>query len=157
MKKLSLILLLISLSLVPGILHSQKKFMLDADYSIFRYNDSKSVLEIYFAFYQNSFRYVYENNYFNANAVLGIKLTDEDTKTDLINKDFALGLKTTDTSSSKLKNKEISQVTFFVEAGKNYSLTLVGSDNKISSRSDTVSYKFFVPFSSCIKTDNYFL
>ncbi|MDD5363072.1 MAG: GWxTD domain-containing protein [Ignavibacteria bacterium] len=145
MKKLILIIFLISIYLVPGVLHSQKIIMLDADYSIFRYNDSKSVLEIYFAFYHNKFKYKYENNYFNAKAVLGVKLTDEDGKIDILNKEFIMGLKTTDTTSSKLKDKEISQLTFFIEAGKNYSLSLIGSDDKSPLRTDTAYFKFFVP------------
>lgn len=145
MKRVKNIIILLLILSAPSFAAAQGKFMLDADYALFRYSDTKSVLEVYFNFYQNSFKYAYENNYYVAHAVLGFKLTDEDSKTDIVDKDFVLNLSTTDTTSSKLKNKEISQITLFIEAGKNYSLILVGSDNKSASRSDTVKFNFSVP------------
>ncbi|MGV8017781.1 MAG: GWxTD domain-containing protein [Ignavibacteria bacterium] len=145
MKRLILKIILLSLVVSQSVSFAQSKFMFDADYSLFRYTDSKSVLEVYFDFYQNSFKYVYENNYFVAHAVLGFQLTDADTKTDIINKEFRLNLSTTDTTSTKLKTKEISQVTFFIEANKNYSLVLIGSDDNSPVRRDTLKFSFSVP------------
>ncbi|MCE1165068.1 MAG: GWxTD domain-containing protein [Bacteroidetes bacterium] len=146
MKRIIFKIILLILLVSPSFTSAQSsKFLMDADYSIFRYSDTKSVLEVYFDFYQGSFRYVYENNYFVAHAVIGFKLTDDETKTDVVNKDFLLDIPTTDTSSSKLKSKEISQITLFVDAGKNYTLMLLGSDNKSPERRDSATFSFYVP------------
>ena len=62
MKRLILKIILLLLLASQSVSFAQSKFMFDADYSLFRYTDTKSVLEVYFDFYQNSFKYVYENN-----------------------------------------------------------------------------------------------
>jgi len=126
-------------------IYGQKKFMFDADYGIFKYKDTKSYLEIYFSFYHNTFKYNFSDNIFNANAYLQVQLKNSDDNLVLLDKEFGMKIKTSDTTYSKLKNKEISQIVLFVENNKNYTLNLIGSDNEDIKRTDTVTFNFFVP------------
>ncbi len=129
----------------PAILFSQTIFRFDADFAFYKQNKTKSALEIYFSFYHNSLKYIYDGNSFIGNAYLHINIIDDENNKIILDEDFLVKIKTADTAFSKLKNKEISQVTLFLENSKNYTLNLIGSDNKLSSRSDTISYKFSLP------------
>jgi len=150
MKKLILVLIVL---LLPVILFSQSKFRFDADYAFYKQNKSKSAVEIYFSFYHNSLKYTFDGKSYIGNAYLHVNIKDEDNNKVVLNDTILAQVKVQDTAFSKLKNKEIWQFTLFLESSKNYILNLVGSDNKQTSKSDTITYKFYLPVYSSDKVE----
>jgi len=124
--------------------NAQTKFYFDADYSLFRQDNSKALLEIYFAFYHKGFKYNFENGKYNASALLNVKIDYLETNSEVINKDFALPISLLDTNATQFKLKELSQVNFILENEGKYLLTLTGGDAVVNDNRDTLKFEINV-------------
>ena len=145
MKKLFLIILLTASVLYTDV-RSESKFYLDADYSIFRRDSSSSLLEVYFAFYHNNFRYEYKGGKFNASAILNVRLENLDTKSEVVNSDYSLPIALLDTNATQFKMKEISQLNYILTQEGKYQMILIGGDAAVPTSRDTLRFEFDVKF-----------
>lgn len=138
MKKLFLLLLLVFFF---SSLYAQEKFMVFADYALFKFADNKSTIELYFAFNQRDLKYNFENGEFKGQANLEISIFDKSKDKIVFSDVFGLLSKANDTAKAKLTNKIIGQQNFTLPVSS-YSIKLVGSDFNNRAKSDTIVFNF---------------
>ncbi len=109
-------------------LFSQQKLFFAADYGVFRYDNTKSLLEIYLSVNQKGLKYSKEGNKFIANVMFAIKITDKKSGTLFTENEFLLPLSVSDTSQNILSKKEISQLRFLVDKEGTYTINVSAFD-----------------------------
>ncbi|MBN1633919.1 MAG: GWxTD domain-containing protein [Ignavibacteria bacterium] len=125
---------------------AQEKFFFDADYTLFRYDNSKALLEVYLAFYHNSIIYKYEKNSYSGNVKIELSITRNPSENKLIENVYKLPVTVTDTAFSVLKQKELSQLpAFIIDEPGNYTLFIRASDEMNPARGDKWEFTFDVP------------
>lgn len=134
------------LMLNPFNAFSQEKFFFDADYSLFRYDNEKALLEVYLAFYHNSIKYKFENSNYTGNVMIELSVTQTSSGNKLIDNVYKLPFTVADTTATVLKQKEISQLPAFVlDVPGNYKLFIRASDEMNPARGDKWEFTFDVP------------
>lgn len=116
------------LSLFYNSSFSQSKLFFAADYGVFRYDDTKSILEIYLSVNQKGLRYSKEGSQFVANVIFLINITDKKDGSLFTENEFLLPLKVNDTSKSIISKKEISQLRFIIEKEGIYKIKVSAYD-----------------------------
>jgi len=147
MRKINFIPVCLSLLiLLTSALSAQEKFFFDADYTVFRYDNSKSLLEVYLAFYQNSIKYKFENGKFSGNVVIELILTAASSGDKIIENNYKLPISVDDTAFALLKQKEISQLpAFIIEKPGDYTLFIRATDEMNPARGDKWEFNFNIP------------
>jgi GWxTD domain-containing protein len=112
-------------------------FYFDADFSVFRGSQTKSIVEVYFSFSQNSLMHIKSGNDFIGVANTQIIIKDKLTSSEIFNEIFGLQSLVKDTSSKKLLSKLIGQQNLSIPIG-NYEITFIGYDQNKQERKDTI-------------------
>jgi len=152
MKYIRFILLLSLIACFTSSLRSADKFIMDSDLSVFKYSDSKSVVEIYFSFTQRCLIYQYSGNEFIATVNTQVIIIDADAGKELFNQTFGMNSQVSDTSRAKLLSKLIGQQNFTLSSGS-YKIILIGYDKNNVSSSDSSDYELIIPQYEPEKTD----
>lgn len=127
-------------------LPAQEKFFFDADYTVFRYDNSKSLLEVYLAVYHNSIGFKYANNRYSGNVIIELSLTESSSGNKIIENTYKLPVTVSDTAAGKLKQKEISQLpAFLIEKSGDYILFIRAYDEMNPVRGDKWEFSVNVP------------
>jgi GWxTD domain-containing protein len=127
-------------------LPAQEKFFFDADYTIFRYDNTKSLVEVYLAVYHNSIGYKYENNRYTGNVIIELLLSESESGKKLVENTYKLPVSVIDTSAEKLKQKEISQLpAFLIDNPGDYKLFIRAYDELNPARGDKWEFTMNVP------------
>jgi len=148
MKKLLLIFLA---SLTFSSAFAQDKFMLFADYGLFRFSESKSTVEFYFSANQRDLKYNFNNGEYTGQLNIEINIFDKAKDKVVFNDIFGLISKVSDTARAKLTNKLIGQQNFTLPIS-DYVIKLIGSDNNNKAKCDTVKFAFSLSNYDSLKT-----
>lgn len=97
------------------------------DYAVFKAENSKSILEVYYSVNQKSLKYLFNENMFEAAAKIEISILDVSNNATLISNIYKTPSVASDTSDEKLKQKLVGQLNYLLEDG-NYKLNVTGSD-----------------------------
>lgn len=130
--------LFLNLLFVRSGANAQDKIQCQFDYAVFKGADSKSILEIYYSFYQKSL--VYSQNTsgaFEATAALAITITDASTSEVKFSELYNIPSIVNDTSDNSLKRNLVGQINFQLAPG-NYDVAIVGSDANNSINRDSI-------------------
>lgn len=117
--------------------YSNNKFTLDCDYCLFRSDNSKTFVELYYSFYQNQLLFLKNENSFEADGIIDLTVIDNSIDRTVIQKTFKVPLVIPDT------------------AGYNKNLKLTGQINMLL---DSGSYKFLIKaadFNDTLSSVNY--
>ncbi|HMS35339.1 MAG TPA: GWxTD domain-containing protein [Ignavibacteria bacterium] len=129
-----LLLLFISVQLYSqGICNDNIVF--NYDYSVFRGENGKSILEIYYSVSQQSLLYVKTENKYEAAALVQITITDLPGNNIIFSNIYKSPSIVDDTSKGNISQKLIGQVNYILDNG-NYRLSILGSDFNDSTRKD---------------------
>jgi GWxTD domain-containing protein len=126
-----------------SLLNSQTKFHIYKDFSLFKYSDSKSILEIYFSVNQRDLSYTKSEGVFIGQANIDIRIKDISTDKYVYDNSVGLQSKISDTNKAVLVNKIIGQQNLTLPIGE-YILYLTGYDNIDKSKIDTSSHQLSV-------------
>lgn len=137
--------------LYTSLLFSQNKFFFYADYSVFKYNDTKSIIEFYFSVNQRDLKYTGSANNFAGQANIEISIYDKSKEKLIFDDVFGLQTKVNDTAKAKLSNKLIGQQNFTLNSGE-YLIKLIGSDINNPAKPDTQSFSVTIPVFDNSKT-----
>lgn len=105
------------------------------DYSVFRGENGKSILEIYYSVSQQSLLYVKTENNYEAAALVQITITDFPGNNIIFSNTYKSPSIVSDTSKANISQKLIGQVNYILDNG-NYRLSILGSDFNDSTRKD---------------------
>jgi len=152
MKYIKFILLLTLITGITPSLRSADKFIMDSDLSVFKYSDSKSVVEIYFSYTQRCLIYQNSGNEFIATVNTQVIIKDINEGKELFNQTFGMNSQVSDTSRAKLLSKLIGQQNFTLPSGS-YKIILIGYDKNSISSSDTSNFELIIPQYEPEKTD----
>lgn len=144
MKIYKSILILIFLAFLFSSPPVSAKFLIDVDYSVFRYNNEKSTLELYFAFYQNSLKYINVNNRFEASVFIDVDIADNKTSKSVFKNTYNMPSVLADTTHENLSQKLIGQLNFNLQEG-NYGIRIIGTDANLKTNSDTITINTSIP------------
>jgi GWxTD domain-containing protein len=131
--------------------YTQEKFMLFADYALFRYADNKSTVEMYFSANQRDLKYNLVNGEFTGQLNVEINIFDKSKNKVVFDDIFGLISKVSDTSKSKLNNKLIGQQNFTLPVS-DYVIKLIGSDFNNRAKCDTITFNFQLASYDSLKT-----
>jgi len=137
MKKQKLFFVVFFILTFYGNSYSAVNFYFDADYSVFRSTSTKSIVEVYFSFTQNSLLYVKSGSDFVGVGNTQIIIVDQSNSSEVFNEIYGLQSVVKDTSKSKLVSRLIGQQNLTVPVG-NYEITFIGSDKNDQSKKDTI-------------------
>ncbi len=144
MKKIILFLFVLSLIYISSF--SQSKLFFAADYGVYRFDNTKSLLEIYLSVNQKGLKYSKEGNQYVANVLFLINITDKKDGTLFTENEFLLPLKVNDTSQSILSKKEISQLRFLVDKEGIYTIRVSAYDKSNPGFKDTDTMDAIINF-----------
>lgn len=131
--------LFVNLYLVNAEANAQDKIQCQFDYAVFKGADSKSILEIYYSFYQKSLIYMQNaSNAYEAIASLSITITDANTKEVKFSEVYNIPSIVNDTSGNELKRNLVGQINFQLSPGS-YEVAIAGSDANNPDNKDSVS------------------
>ncbi len=133
MTKLLIIVLILNFITRNGICDDDIFF--NYDYSVFKGEDGKSILEIYYSVNQYSLTYIKNENNFEAGALIDIQITDISSNNIIYSNIYKSPSVVSDTSKEKNNQKLIGQVNYILGNG-NYKLFISGSDFYDSTRKD---------------------
>lgn len=122
---------------------SQENIYFNFDFSVFKGEDQKSILEIYYSVNQKSLKYIKSGNDFEAAAKIDILVTDMTNNTVVIDKSYKSPSVAADTSDEKLKQKIVGQINYLLIDSR-YKLKIIGSDFNESSKSDIFEEDFTI-------------
>lgn len=105
------------------------------DYSVFKTEDQKSILEIYYSINQKSLVYAKKDNQFEAAAKISITIRDNSNNNIVYSKLFKTPSVVSDTTNSILNQKIVGQLNFILSDGS-YKMDLEGSDFNDSTKVD---------------------
>lgn len=115
-------------------LYAQENIYFNFDYSVFKADDQKSILEIYYSVNQKSLTYTEVNGIFEAYAKIDILLTNRTDNSVVFDKSYKSPSTVKDTSGNELNQNIIGQINFLLDDGY-YKLKITGSDmNKVSNQ-----------------------
>lgn len=131
--------LFVNLCLVNADANAQDKIQCQFDYAVFKGADSKSILEIYYSFYQKSLIYRQNaSNGYEAIASLAITIIDANTKEVKFSELYNIPSVVNDTSGNELKKNLVGQINFQLSPGS-YDVAISGSDANNPDNKDSVS------------------
>lgn len=114
-------------------------FQFESDYAVFHGTDGKSILEVYYSFYQKGLLYTFDNGEYKADGFLEISISEKDDSKVIMSKQFKVPSSLKDTSNNELNKNFVGQLNFFLISGKEYNLMVIGSDFNDQSSSDTIN------------------
>lgn len=123
--------------LLSAVSFSQERFLFYSDFSIYKYSDSKSIIELYFSVNQRDLNYKISNDNYVGQANIEIVIYDKLKDKIIFDDLFGLQSKVTDTSKANLNNKIIGQQNFTLNPGE-YVIKLLGCDFNKKSNCDSV-------------------
>ena len=135
-----------------SIIFSQSKLFFYSDYSVFKYTDDKSIIELYFSVNQRDLKYTGTNNNFTGQANIEISIFDKSKGKVVFDDFFGLQSKVSDTSKATINNKLIGQQNFTLSSGE-YLIKLIGSDFNNPVKCDTQSIPVVIPVFDKSKTN----
>lgn len=133
---------LIAFSFLQNI-RGQDNIYFNFDYCIFRGEENKYILEVYYSVNQKSLIYIKQNNNFEASAKIHIELTDLNSGSVISDKLYRSPTVVSDTSDKRLNQKIVGQINYLIGEGK-YKLKITGSDFNDSSKTDVLEQDFSV-------------
>lgn len=133
MKRILLLLFISVLLYTQGFCNDNIVF--NYDYSVFRGENGKSILEIYYSVSQQSLLYIKTENTFEAAALVRITITDIPGNNIIFSNIYKSPSIVNDTTKSKISQKLIGQVNYILDDG-NYRLSILGSDFNDSTKLD---------------------
>ena len=107
------------------------------DYAVFKSDDQKSILEIYYSVNQKSLNYLKVDDKFEAAAKINIAITEVSTNAVIISKIFKTPSVISDTTDKNLNQKLVGQLNFLLPDG-NYKIEITGSDFNDSLKSEII-------------------
>lgn len=107
------------------------------DYAVFKSDDQKSILEIYYSVNQKSLNYLKVDDKFEAAAKINIAITEVSTNAVIISKTFKTPSVISDTTDKNLNQKLVGQLNFLLPDG-NYKIEITGSDFNDSLKSEII-------------------
>ncbi len=142
---LMVVLLLFYAELFAQALAPNGRLQINLDYAQFRNDQQTNYFEIYYAFYPNHLSYDFSNDQYNGGVTIHAKLTNNDTREMIIDKQVTLPIAIKDTNSASYRYPFASQAGFVVPFG-NYRLKVIAADLLNSARQDSVLFP--ISFSS---------
>lgn len=133
MKRILLLLFISVLLYTQGFCNDNIVF--NYDYSVFRGENGKSILEIYYSVSQQSLLYIKTENTYEAAALVRITITDIPGNNIIFSNIYKSPSIVNDTTKSKISQKLIGQVNYILDDG-NYRLSILGSDFNDSTKLD---------------------
>ncbi len=144
MKKILFVIILLILQISQGLCDNNIVF--NYDYSVFKGEDGKSILEIYYSVSQQSLTYIKTENQYEAAALVQITISDITGSSIFFSDVYKSPSVIDDTSKNNINQKLIGQVNYLLENGK-YKLSIMGSDFYDSIKSDQFEQEITVDFS----------
>lgn len=129
------ILLLILLS--PICIYSQNAINFNYDFCIFRNDDSRIIVELYYSFDQSKLNFIKANGGYEAAGILKLTLKNETDSIILEDRVFKVPVNITDTANYNKNKQLLGQITLLLDSGT-YSLQIRASD--YSNPMDSISY-----------------
>lgn len=129
----------------------QSKLFFYSDYSLFKYTDAKSIIELYFSVNQRDLKYTGSVNNFTGQANIEISIFDKSKGKVVFDDFFGLQSKVNDTVKTAINNKLIGQQNFTLSPGE-YLIKIIGSDFNNPVKCDTQSFPVTVPVFDNSKT-----
>lgn len=105
------------------------------DYSVFRGENGKSILEIYYSVPQKSLKYTQSNGQFSADALIRITVVDLSDNKVILSNSYKTPSVVADTSEEVLNKKLIGQINYLLSPGR-YKLQIKGSDYNDTLKND---------------------
>lgn len=136
MKKILFVISCLLFSLNTGV--SSENIYFNFDYSVFRSENGKSILEIYYSVNQKSLKYLKVNEKYEAAAKISVSLFDLNQNTQVYSKSFKTPSETSDTADNKLNQKLVGQLNLMLPDGK-YRIEITGSDFNDSTKLDFIN------------------
>lgn len=133
MKRLFAFILFFNLMLSQGFCDDGIFF--NFDYSVFKGEDGKSILEVYYSVNQHTLRYVRNENNFEAGAMIDIQITEIPSNNIIYSNVYKSPSVVSDTAKEKNNQKLIGQINYILSSGI-YKLSVYGSDFNDSTRKD---------------------
>ncbi len=146
MKKLIIILIIYFIYLINSF--AQEKFIFDADYTVFRNNDSTSLIEIYLAFYHSNLIFKKSVDKYQANVLINLELVDKEKDVVYLNNFYKLPIYILDSAQFKLKQKEITQLPALPLKPGDYKMIVIAKDAADTTRTDKFDFDIAVPLYS---------
>lgn len=146
MKKLIIILIIYFIYLINSF--AQEKFIFDADYTVFRNNDSTSLIEIYLAFYHSNLIFKKSVDKYQANVLINLELVDKEKDVVYLNNFYKLPINILDSAQFKLKQKEITQLPALPLKPGDYKMIVIAKDAADTTRTDKFDFDIAVPLYS---------
>jgi hypothetical protein len=112
------------------------------DYSVFRGENGKSILEIYYSVSQQSLLYIQTENRYEAAALVQITISDIAGNNIIFSNMYKSPSVVNDTSRNNINQKLIGQVNYILDNGK-YKLSILGSDYNDSAKKDLFEQELF--------------
>lgn len=134
MKKLLLLLVFLS----PFALRAQNNLNFDFDYARFGYDSLSNYIEFYYSFGLSNLKVVQKDNGYAANAVLHIKIADTVNNNVIVDKDWKVENRISDTSKVSLNKNLVGVIGFIVPKGS-YKCTVIGKDGNNESKIKTIN------------------
>lgn len=131
------------LFLIQSYSYSDDNLYFSFDYSVFKTEDKKSILEIYYSINQKTLTYTKKDNQFEAAAKISIIIQENSSDKIIYSKLFKTPSIVSDTSESNLNQKIVGQLNFVVSDGS-YKMEIVGSDFNDSAKKDIYNENFIV-------------
>ncbi|MEP7147016.1 MAG: hypothetical protein ABI792_08395, partial [bacterium] len=132
MRKLLLIFLIL-LYFCPKIFPNDNIYF-NFDYAVFKGEDGKSILEVYYSVNQKSLKYVNTGNGFEGNVLIDISIIDISNNSTVFSNVYKTPSNINDTAS--VNQKLIGQINYLLPKG-NYRLKITGSDYNDTASKDT--------------------
>lgn len=123
---------------------AQEKFIFDADYAVFRNDDTTSLIEIYLAFYHNNLIFKKSGNQYQAGVLIDLEILNKSNDSALI-KSYKLPISLNDSAQFKLKQKELTQLPAIPLKSGDYKMTIIAKDAADTTRIDKFDFDVPVP------------
>lgn len=131
------------LFLIQSYSYSDDNLYFSFDYSVFKTEEQKSILEIYYSINQKTLTYAKKDNQFEAAAKISIIIKENSSDKIIYSKLFKTPSVVSDTSDAILNQKIVGQLNFVISDGS-YKMEIVGSDFNDSAKIDFYNENFIV-------------
>jgi GWxTD domain-containing protein len=141
MKKIFLeaLFILCGLFFINKVLPGVENLSFDYDYCLFKLEDGRLYLELYYSFYQNELRFVKTDGGYEAAGKLDIQVFDTKLEESIINKDFKVPVLVSDTLGYDRNTNLTGQVNFLLDSGL-YEVKILAADFYNPVRSSVISH-----------------
>lgn len=121
--------------------YSQDEFFY-LDYGVFKGDDNKAIIEIYYSFDQRFLTFVKKENGYEANGKIDLKISKDKPTNIIINESFNVPVTISDTTGYNKNNRLIGQLNVLLDSGS-YSINVLAADfnNESVKFLDSVSFK----------------